>query len=165
MKRIMLAVSMALALGAGAFADHPAGLGVGLVAVSDYGSAGMGSQLGLSLKLRGIPIFWGAHLSFNANYLGLGVTGDRYFNDEGLIREKSFKLDWFLGLGGYANLAMSSSPSASLGARLPIGLSWHPTREFEVWLDIAPSLGIGLSPLSFPNWGVPAEIGVRAWLK
>ena len=165
MKRIALALGLIALLGSSAFADHPAGTGVGLVASSNYGSAGFGSQIGLSLKLRQVPLYWGLRLALNSSYLALGATADQYFTDAGLIRQGAFKLDWFLGLGGYANLSLASTPGASVGARLPIGLSWHITNQFELWLDVAPSLGVSVVPsFNFPDWSVPGELGFRVWL-
>lgn len=166
MKRLILLLALSLAMLPALFADHPKNsTGIGIVASSDYGAAGLGGQVGLSLKLKGVPIFWAFRLSANSSVLSVGATGDQYFTDEALLREKGFALDWFLGLGGYANVAVASSPSAALGARLPVGLSWHISKEFELWLDLAPSLGIVLNPVSFPDWSVPAEIGFRAWLR
>lgn len=165
MKRLVIVLCAALAFAPAAFADHPSGMGIGLVASGDYGIHGVGGQVGLSLKFSGVPIFWAARLAFNSSFLSLGVTGDKYFTDDNLVSEKGFNLDWFLGLGGYADLTVGNVVGAAIGARLPVGLSWHITKEFELWLDVAPSLGIGISPLNFPDWSVPAELGFRAWLK
>jgi hypothetical protein len=165
MKRTTIIGLLLLAFAMGAFADHPATTGVGIVAAAGYGGAGYGNQVGVSLKLRTMPIFWALHLSLDSSSLSLGVTGDEYLRDEGLLREKGFKLDWFLGLGGYANLRLSSSPAAAFGARLPVGLSCHLSQDFELWLDLAPSLGLQLNPVAFPDWSLPAELGLRAWLR
>lgn len=168
MKKIVLILAIALALSTAAFADHPGGkIGIGIVGGTTYGEGGVGDgDIGLALKLTSMPIFWGIHMSFTDAGVGLGLTGDVYFNDARLLREGSFTLDWFLGLGGYANLGFwDSSTTAAIGARVPIGLSWHITREFELWLDIAPSLGLAVNPLNFPDWGICGELGFRVWLK
>ena len=163
MKKLALALCI-LAIASGfAYADHPEKqIGIGVVG----GGGVMGGDIGLALKLPSMPIFWGVNLNLNSSGLGLRATGDYYFIDEGLFAEDSFKLDWFLGLGGYLSLGLwSDGLHAGLGARAPVGLSWHITKEFELWLDLAPSLGLGLSPLNFPEWNVAGELGFRMWLR
>jgi hypothetical protein len=155
----------ALALGT-AFADHPDTMGIGLVAGGNYGSSGAGSDIGLALKLPNMPIYWGLSARLSTWGIGIGATGDYYFIDDNLLKEGSFALDWFLGVGGYARLGFwLSGMAASVGARVPVGLSWHITPEFELWLGLAPSLGLSISPLNFPDWSVPGELGIRMWLK
>jgi hypothetical protein len=103
------------------------------------------------------------------------VTGDYYFIDKPLVPE--INLDWYLGLGGYAGMwiwkdnyrpsgAADGSPdmSVTLGARLPIGLSWQPLDFLEVFMDVAPSLGLWVIPLRFPDWDVHVDVGVRFWI-
>lgn len=161
MKKALSILFTLLALSGLAFADHPRkSIGVGIVGGGGVG----GGDIGLALKLPSAPVFWGLHLAMDSSHVSLGATGDYYFNDETLLKEDKFKLDWYLGLGGYANLGFGSSASASMGARIPVGLSWHITKEYELWLGIAPSLGIGIVPFSFPDWDVAGELGFRVWL-
>ena len=164
MKKTALVLVALLALSMAAYADHPNKLGIGIVGGSGYGSGTIGGDIGLALKLTSMPIYWQANVRLSSGYFGLGVTGDKYFYDQNLLREGSFKLDWFLGLGGYANLGLGDSAAAAIGARVPVGLSWHITKEFELWLDVAPSLGIGIVPFNFPDWNVGGELGFRVWM-
>jgi len=168
MKKIAIVLAILLALSASAFADHPTNkMGIGIVGGSGFGGSGFGGgDIGLALKLQSMPIYWGLHLSLNSAGVGLGATGDVYFTDERLLKEGDFALDWFLGLGGYARLGFwDSGTYAAIGARVPVGLSWHITKEYELWLDLAPSLGIGITPLNFPDWDIAGELGFRVWLK
>jgi hypothetical protein len=154
-----------MAFSAMAFADHPNKLGIGLVGGGTFGRDSYSSgDVGLALKLPSIPLYWGINLNMNDSGVGLGVTGDKYFYDQTLLREGSFKLDWYLGLGGFATLGFYDDFSASLGARVPVGLSWHVVQPFEVWLGIAPSLGVQITPFQFPTWHVAGEVGARVWL-
>ena len=148
-----------------AFADHPRNLSLGVVGGTSYGSAGFGGgDAGLALHLADIPVYMGISLKINSERLGLGITGDLYIYDRHLVSEKSFDLDWFLGLGGYANFGfMDSGINGALGIRVPVGLSWHIDRPIELWLDIAPGLGYSIEPLEFPDWNIVAEIGFRYW--
>jgi hypothetical protein len=92
------------------------------------------------------------------------ATGDWYLIDADLYAEKGFNLDWFLGAGAYATLGMQKDETLfSLGARLPVGLSWHASKKVEVFLDLAPSVGFTTEP-RFPAWGVTAELGFRVWM-
>lgn len=165
MKKLAIVLVALLAVSSAVYADHPNKLGVGIVGGSGYGSVATGGDIGLALKLTSMPIYWQLNIHLSEGYFGLGITGDKYFYDQNLFREGAFKLDWFLGLGGYANLGLGSgSTSASLGARLPLGLSWHATKELELWVGAVPSLGVGIIPFNFPNWNIGGEVGIRVWL-
>jgi hypothetical protein len=167
MKKLALSLLIGLAALGAAWADHPSGIwGIGVVGGGNLGNTGVGGDIGLSLKAPTMPIFWAVNLRMSANSLTLRASGDKYFSENNLISEQGFNLDWYLGLGGYLGLSLgNNSVDAALGARLPVGLSWHITKEFELWLALTPSLGLSLNPFYFPAWSVPAEIGFRAWLR
>jgi hypothetical protein len=114
-----------------------------------------------------MPIFWTARLGFDtqADYLSFGLSGDKYFIDNVLVQE--IKLHWFAGLGGYVYIDRwkDSNTACGIGMRVPIGLSWHIVDVLELFLNIAPSLGIRLiPPVRFPDGGFPVELGLRFWL-
>ena len=168
MKRILLVLVLFTIIATGtAFADHPKGIGVGVFygTSSSWGGWGWGTgygYYGLSLKIPSIPIFWGINMRITEGYFQLGLMGDKYFIDQVLV--KDFGLHWFLGLGLYGNIAFWNDNAAfAFGARLPIGLSWQPVKPLEIFLNLAPSLGIHINPLDFPNGGLGAEFGIRLW--
>ena len=167
MKKLILILLASTLVSVAAFADHPSSLGIGIVAGPHFSEGGAGTDVGLSLKLPSMPIFWAVRLGINSNYTSLGITGDHYFIDEALLRDGKLRLDWYAGLGGYASLGFGNDDAnAAIGARVPIGLSWHITPEFELWLGIAPSLGLSILPeFNFPDWFIPGELGLRIWLK
>jgi hypothetical protein len=183
-KLIVFALAAILATGT-AFAEHPNGMSIGVV-----GSYGWGSDMGamLSLKFPSIPIFWAVTAGFgssnNESYFNMGLIGDYYLIDKVLVKE--IGLNWYLGLGGWAQLNTHkwnflgreyNSTGFAFGARLPIGLSWQPIPLLEIFLDIAPRLGIAFSPevksdsgrvlkesgADFPVFGYPLELGIRFW--
>jgi hypothetical protein len=174
MKKICIVVLVLfLTVTAGTFADHPGGTGIGIN--FRYGVAGTGGfGPSLSLKLKPVPVYWGVSLGINKNWFGLNVAGDYYFIDKTLLPE--IKLGWYLGLGGYVGMWFwqgdyraawaegSSSMALALGARLPVGLSWQPLNFLEVFVDVAPRLGISVIPVHFPDWGVDFDLGVRLWI-
>ncbi|MDP3176950.1 MAG: hypothetical protein Q8M76_03530, partial [Spirochaetaceae bacterium] len=120
MKKLVLVLCVLAIASAAAYADHPANqIGVGVVG----GGGVLGGDIGLALKLPSMPIFWGVNLNLNSSGLGLRATGDYYFIDERLFAQDAFKIDWFLGLGGYLSLGMwNDGGHAGLGARAPVGL-------------------------------------------
>jgi hypothetical protein len=161
MKKLFLILILAAIITGAAFAEHPKGLGIGGMWSGEFYPGNiMGAAL--SLKLPSVPIFWGIHAHGWDSGLYLAVSGDKYLIDQTFIKEAG--LGWYLGLGGYVGLTFASPPSAHLGARLPIGLSWMPVKFFELFLGLTPSLGINLNPFYFPTWGVPLEIGLRIWI-
>jgi hypothetical protein len=185
MKRIVLVLALAAIIATGtAFADHPSGFGIGIV--GQYSSWGFGGQGGgLSLKLPSIPVYWGINAAFGNNYIGAGITGDGYIIDQNL----GGYLNWFLGVGGYFSFYSYNEKDSFWGyeksyskiyggVRAPIGISFQPVALLELFIDIAPSIGIGIDSgwevkSTYYNekvdgsiglgWGAPLEIGIRLW--
>ncbi|GHU01729.1 hypothetical protein FACS1894147_02130 [Spirochaetia bacterium] len=182
-KRIVMAMILGVSLSVGAaFAQHPGGLGIGVVAQyggswDDWGPSRF-SGLAVSLKLPSIPIFWGINLDFfQSDWFGISATGDKYIFDNPLVQ--AINLGWYLGLGGYGSVGFSTGSADNLrigaGVRAPVGLTWNYKQKVEVFLDIAPSIGIRLgigddygekpkeSPLGLDG-GLAGDFGVRLWL-
>ncbi|MDR0524934.1 MAG: DUF3996 domain-containing protein [Spirochaetaceae bacterium] len=205
MKKLLAVCIIGLTLGTAAFADHPDGWGIGIVGGFGgigwgYGSGG-GGAFGLSLKAPMLPVFWSLSLGINtwgsSSYIGFGLTGDYYIFDKVLYEPA--KLHWFLGVGGFFNFQSWSEEylkyKASwmyfdFGVRVPIGISWQPLDFLEVFLNAAPSLGLGIQTdqemeyegvkrkgdelkgwggyrkggVHFPSGGIGFEIGLRFWI-
>jgi len=174
MKKLILVLLIGLLVGTAAFADHD-GLGIGIVGGGFWGGAGFGYP-GFSLKLPSIPIFWGIYFPLYNRYFGLGVTGDYYIFDKNLVTKDltnedgtyKFKLDWYLGLGGFINMYFWPDDfNIGLGVRVPIGLSWHIIKPLELFLGLHPGLGFWVGKYDalpvYPFIG--GEIGFRLWLK
>jgi hypothetical protein len=186
MKRFVFVLALAAIIATGtAFADHPKGFGIGVV--GNYSFAGFGGMGGgLSLKFPGIPIYWALNLGFGENYLGFGITGDSYLIDKNLAGP----LHWFFGLGGYFSYYGYTVKGISGfvdehtyswmygGVRVPIGLSLQPIPLLEIFIDVAPSIGVGIySGYEYKSfgitrkesgtvglgWGIPTEVGLRFW--
>ena len=183
MKKFLMVLALVAILATGtAFADHPDGWGVGVVGGWGYNLDG---AYGLSLKIPSIPIYWAINLGLGSHYFGVGITGDYYVIDDALPVPT---LNWFLGVGGFFNFRSWSYKydygdwsytSMNFGVRVPIGLSWQPIDLIEVFLDVAPSLGLGIwggytekysggtekkhdGEFRF-FFGLPVEIGLRLW--
>jgi hypothetical protein len=166
MKKLLFVFILVTTISAGtAFADHPNKLGIGIMGTW-YHNWGGGWDGGgaLSLKVPSVPIFWGISLGFSEHYFKIGLQGDKYFVDRVLLKEAF--LHWYLGLGGWLSFYGDDYDHAyfSLGARLPIGLSFQPVDVLEIFLEMAPSLGLQVVPLYFPAGGWPVSLGIRVWL-
>jgi len=191
MKKLVLVLALAVVITTGtAFADHPKGFGIGIVGNwSGWGFGGTGG--GLSLKLPSIPIYWAVNFGIDPDGFGLGITGDYYLYDKKI----SGPLNWYLGLGGYFTFYSfgksykytGGSVDYSYtwmygGVRVPIGLSIQPIPLLEIFIDVAPSIGIGIysgynssykiGSQSYNHkedgsvglgWGAPLELGIRLW--
>jgi hypothetical protein len=177
MKKIVFVLILAVIITTGTvFADHPDGLGIGIVGFYPGGA-------GLSLKIPGIPVFWAVSAGFGENELSMHLTGDSYIFDKPLVKDAG--LHWFLGIGGwfsYYNYTKEyfasdySYTRMAFGARIPIGLSWQPIPLLEIFADIAPSLGFYIDGEQKFNDSViqdgdtgfafywPIELGIRLWL-
>jgi hypothetical protein len=165
LKKLLLSLCFALTLAGGVFADHPDDrVGVGLFLGGGWASVGGGLfNPGFSLKVPRVPLFWGFNASFGS-VSGLGVSADYYLVDRDLIKDGSIDLDWFLGLGLFTQLYFGNHFTMAMGARLPIGLSWHINQVFELFLDVAPGIGIKFEPKPFFG-SLSAELGFRVWIQ
>jgi len=184
MKRFLIVLAFVAIIATGtAFADHPNGLGIGVIGnYSNWGEVS-GTGVGLSLKIPSIPIYWAIRASFGENYYGAGITGDYYLIDKKLAGP----LHWFLGVGGYFTYLSYKDNASGVdytytwmhgGLRAPIGLSFHPTKLLEIFIDVAPSIGASIysgyeykaAGITYNEegrtgfgWGAPIELGVRLW--
>ena len=189
MKKLVLALILAVAMSANAFAEHPDGWGIGIVGRGDWTvhSGGWGnrgiSSMALSLKVQNIPIYWGFNVSMGNNHFGVGVTGDYHLIHDNIIDFNGPKLGCYLGVGGYFGLSFWYPPetwnyySLSIGARLPIGLSFqvpiYDNISLEIFGALVPNLGLGFwfwesgwdtnrSRVGISG-GIGGELGIRIW--
>jgi hypothetical protein len=165
-KKFLLFCLLALAVGsAQVFADHPSDeVGIGVFLGAGTGSVGRGVyNPSLSLKFPELPIFWGINV-FLGSPTGLGVSADYYLFDRDLIKDGSFDLDWHLGVGALGHLFFGNGGYFALGARLPIGLSWHINKTFELFLDATPGIGLNFGGGNFLYWIGGGELGLRVWV-
>jgi hypothetical protein len=184
MKKYILCGALGLALAvSGVFADHPNGLGIGVLGRFGWTNAGDGESFGgpaLSLKIPSLPVFWGVNLDIRNHYFGLGVTGDYYIIDQTLANiGGSVPFGWYLGLGGYLGFGTWSSDSGywdgsrshkasytelGFGARLPIGISLQipiSTIFLEAFLEAGPGLGLWVHMYDdSPYWRNSDKVGL-----
>jgi hypothetical protein len=191
MKKLIFVLLIGLLVGTAAFADH-SGLGIGIVGGGGWGGVGTGN-FGLSLKIPRMPVFWGIYFPFyaDAHNFGMGITGDFYIFDRNLVTHDftnedgtyKFKLDWYLGLGGFFSFhtwrdtwnngrGRKSGGGVDFGLRVPIGLSWHIIKPLELFLGIHPGLGFYITDKDYYGYdnrqavyfNIGGEIGLRLWI-
>ena len=188
MKKFLLVIALVAIFATGTvFADHPDGFGLGGLYtyggfgrdVSDPETAAYASIFsmgyGLSLKIPGVPIFWGLKVAFNSFAFGLALTGDYYFIDQQI---SDVGLGWYLGAGLFVDwfnidVWLFQISVIDFGLRVPIGLDFIFDSKFEIFLEAAPSAGLGLPSMSAGGvtvngdpaflWDVPVTVGVRYW--
>jgi hypothetical protein len=176
--------AIGLAVCAAAFAQHPADrIGIGIVGGGGGGYlGGIGSgygDVGLSLKLRHIPVLWGIFAQPSVGFTGLRLTGDLYLLNGNKVSRTledgdgytyGLNIDWFIGLGAFASFLFwnDASPGMAFGGRVPIGLSWRIDRlgRFELALAAVPGLGVYFGPVGSGTmyFTVGGELAMRHWL-
>jgi hypothetical protein len=176
--------AIGLAACTAAFAQYPTDrTGIGIVGGGGggyLGGSGSGyGDVGLSLKFSHLPIFWGVFAQPSVGFTGLRLTGDFYLLNGNMVSNTledgdgytyDLNIDWFIGLGAFANFLFWSetSPGFAFGGRLPIGLSWRIDRlgRFELALAVVPGLGVYFGPVGSgnPYFTVGGELAIRHWL-
>jgi len=161
-KKTVLAFILLVIISAGAFADHPSGLGVGIFTSIMEFDAIMGG--GLSVKIPRVPIYWAIEYTMGSAADILGLRGDIYIIDSKLVPK--INLNWFLGVGVWGeksfNVLYDGEDYAAGGLKMPVGLSWQPIPLLEVFLDFAPFICMTSNPDPFfASWSI--EGGVRFW--
>ena len=171
MKKIIIALLLVTFIATSAFAYHPSGWGIGIMARQQFEWDGFGRSWGaaLSLKAPQFPIYWGISTVFQQDAFRLNITGDRYLIDELVLED--INLGWNLGLGAYFGLQSASGWGAvNFGGRVPIGLYIFPVHFLELFANLVPSVGVGIYYGDFPDRvRIPVgdlgfELGLRFWL-
>ena len=166
MKKLIMVIALAAIVATGtAFADHPDGWGIGVMGSYDMGFiGGYHGNYGpaLSIKFPKLPVYWGIGMGFGWHGFRLGVTGDYYIIDKTFAPD--IGLGWYFGVGGFVNMHFWSGwGGIDFGVRVPVGLSWMPINWLELFIDIAPSLGVGIYNGAGFYFGLPLGIGARFW--
>jgi hypothetical protein len=150
-KRIVLLVLLAVIAAAPAFSFGIGGA-FGLNFVGGVGAGGL-----LSVKFDEYPAVFGVGARFGQDYFNLAVTADWWLYETNLVE----MLDLYVGPGLYA---VVGSNVFDLGIRVPVGIHMYVIDPLELFLEIAPALGVGLSGgFEFPRFDVQGAVGFRFW--
>jgi hypothetical protein len=158
MRRTLFVAVLAISVFAAGQSFAASGVGVA-IGIQPLGGL-PGSNVMLSLKLDKMPMLMGIGFSVGSNQFNFGVTADYW-----AVHEKAFSLgkvpfNYYLGPGGYVGYG----GSLTLGGRLPIGLNVYPLKNFEAFVELAPTLVVQFAnPIKFPVFGLQSAFGVRVW--
>lgn len=115
-----------------------------------------GSNVMLSVAPPEIPIVFGVGLAIGENTFQVGITADWWLVNQNLF---SF-VNLYVGPGLYVGI----SNGVDLGARVPVGINIWPLDFLEIFLEIAPTLGIQFAdPIVFPRFALQGSFGLRFW--
>lgn len=150
-KRIVLIVLLAAIAAAPAFS-----FGIGGAFGLNFGNA-VGTGGLLSVKFDEYPAVFGVGARFGQDYFNLGVTADWWLYETNLVE----MLDLYVGPGLYA---VVGSNVFDVGVRVPVGIHMFVLDPFELFLEVAPAIGVGFSPaFYFPSWDFQGAVGFRFW--
>jgi hypothetical protein len=158
MKKILIIVCVILlAASTGAFAAARGnGFAIGGEGSLDFAGIGLPGGAMLTLHFPRVPVMFGIGLSAP---LAIAFTAD-YWVAQGPLASI---FTWYAGVGGYFTVDPNAG-SSSLGARVPLGLQmWPFGRTLEVFIELAPAVGVNLVPTSFA-FHFQGALGFRIWV-
>ncbi len=165
MKKIaILALVLGIFASTGAFA-----FGIGLQYNGEVSEGNdYASGLALTFKTDSIPLVFALNWSLVEDATVVGITGDYWLLNDKITNVGSASLNWFIGLGFFANFAFPDDEFVFTGGvRVPVGLNMFVLkRQFEPFLMIAPSFGVQVVPeLDMADVFFPISVGFRFWFK
>ncbi|GEM_PF-1286112 len=122
---------------------------------------------GVTIALPNANPFWRHPLVIGVGFpkidfevFSLAFTVDFWAINQGLV---SF-INVYVGPGLYFNVATFGGKAAvNLGGRVPIGFYIKPVQWFELFLEIAPSLGVVIAYPISAGFGLQGSFGLRFW--
>jgi uncharacterized membrane protein YfbV (UPF0208 family) len=138
--------------------------GIGLQGNWNAGSV-FAPGVSVTFKTDSVPLYFAANYDFTGPVIGL--TGDYWIFNNGITNIGSSSLNWFLGVGFYANLAFQNESPFTCGLRVPVGLNMLIAKGvFEPYLQVAPSFGVKFYPrIGADTLFWPLSAGFRIWFK
>lgn len=163
MKKRVVILSLALMLvctaGLSAF-------GIGLQADGNVGSS-YSTGMTLTVKFDTVPLVFGFNWYLGESVQNVGVTGDYWLFNKSIVPVGDGSLNWFLGLGFFANMRFQNDFNLDAGIRIPFGLNMFiADKVFEPYIQIAPSFPVNVVPsLSMGKVYFPISAGFRIWFR
>ncbi len=120
----------------------------------------------VTFKVDSIPLVFAANY-FAGDTTTVGLTGDYWGLNRKLVSIGRVPLNWFFGIGFFANAVFADEFSMTGGMRLPLGLNMFLLDGFmEPFLQIAPSFGLTFIPsIGADRPFFPISAGFRLWFK
>ena len=103
------------------------------------------------------PAVIGVGFAVGENTFNLGLTADWWAYQSPIAGA----LGLYAGPGMYAII----SEDPSMGGRIAVGINMYPLDFLELFLELAPQVGVGFgnNTITFPVWGVQGGFGFRFW--
>ena len=110
----------------------------------------------LTVKLPKLPMVIGVGATIGSGNVNIGITADWWLYQAPLFGIVSI----YIGPGLYVAI----SQSVQIGARIPVGFQIFIIEPLELFLELAPQIGVGIGdPVSFPEFGIMGAVGFRFW--
>jgi hypothetical protein len=157
MKRIFVVIcALMLFTAAGAFAARGGGFAIGGEGSLYFaGSGGLPTYAMLTLHLPQVPLYLGVGIT---NTVAIGLTADYWLAHGNIVSI----FDYYAGVGAYLALAPNQGDVA-FGGRIPLGIqAWPFGSVFELFIEVAPAVGISIVPTGF-DWHLQGALGFRFW--
>lgn len=120
------------------------------------GAGGLPMSAMLTFHVPQVPLMFGLGVQ---SPFAIAITADYWAAHDTLGRY----LSWYAGVGLYGAFDFSGG-NAAIGGRIPIGLQVWPLRDaLELFVEIAPAVGIVFVPTGF-DWHLQGAVGLRIWL-
>ena len=123
-------------------------LALGLLSSANAAKTGIGisSDMGLGICAQ-------VNKNINLSAGNAGVAGDYLFLQEKIKKEFS----WYVGGGAGFFWSDWTGNSGDIDVRMPVGVDWDFSREFDAFLQASPALRIG----DKTGFGINGAIGLR----
>ncbi len=114
----------------------------------------------ITFKLPVLPPVFGVGFSFGSQAFRLGITGDWWLWNFQLV-----SILWmYVGPGLWVNINIADSGTGvGLGVRVPVGLELWVIEPLELFLEIAPRVGLAIRDPVTIDWGIQGAVGFRFW--
>ncbi len=154
-RALLLAAVLLLAAGGTVSARSGFAIG-GEGALYLAGAGGLPMSAMLTFHFPQVPLMFGIGVQ---NPFAIAITADYWAAHGNLVSI----LSWYAGVGLYASLDFNGG-NAAIGGRVPIGLQlWPIGNVLEIFVEIAPAVGVVLVPTGF-DWHLQGAVGLRIWL-
>ena len=156
MKRVLFVVVIALLfLSTAVYADL--GLGIGAAFNLElFRAEGMYPGAALTISLPKIPLVIGGGALISGEQFMVSITADWWVYNQRLVGIVGL----YLGPGLYLKIGTPFE----LGIRVPVGFQIYPIDPLELFLELAPQIGLGFSdPIQIPVVTVAGALGFRFW--
>jgi hypothetical protein len=151
----LIAIIIATFSSPSAFSAPKSGWAIGGEGVFPFAGSSLPSSGMLTFHVPRVPLIFAIGIT---SAPALGFTADYWFANDKI----GSVFDWYAGVGGY--LSINWNPNGlAVGGRIPLGIqAWPFGRNLEIFVELAPAVGVSLVPTAF-DWHLQGALGLRFW--